>query len=115
MKVHAINVSHTFGVSKKKDPNGKPYDMCVMQVLMPFDNSGGETKDGGHYTRDGFGYSIAEMPVQVDAFIQFKDVEFPAHIEVSTDSEVQFGRMVTVITGLIVGSGKAAKQHLQAA
>jgi len=102
MKIHALNISRTHGISCKKVAAGKPYDMANMQFLVPFEPGGGDTKDGGHYERLGYGMQVGEIGCRNDCIDQFKDVQFPAQVEVSTDSEMVFGRMQTVVTGLIV-------------
>lgn len=107
MKVHAIGIARNWGVSVKKDPKGKKYDMCSLLVLTLIEGGSGETKDGGHYDRAGYGYQVTEFPAQSSCIEQFKDVKFPAIIEVATDSEPMFGRMQTVVSGLLNGGMKA--------
>lgn len=102
MKVFAVNITRTYGTSMKKNPKGQEYDIASMQILVPMENGGGDTKDGGKYTRTGYGFQVTELSVASDCLEQFKDVLFPAQLEVSTDSEMRFGRMQMIVSGLIV-------------
>lgn len=101
MKVHAIGIARNNGISVKKDPKGKAYDMCALLVLTAIEPGSGQTKDGGNYARSGYGFQVTEFPAQPECIEQFKDVKFPAIIDVATDSEPMFGRMQTVVSGLI--------------
>ncbi len=108
MKVFAIGIARNHGISKKKDPSGKNYDMAALLVLTPIEPGSGTTRDGGTYNRMGYGFQVSEFPAQSDCISQFKDVKFPAQIDVATDSEPMFGRMQTVISGLISAPSKPA-------
>lgn len=110
MKVLAINVSRNTGISTKKDPKGKAYDMASLQVLTPFEGGSGSKPDGiSTWSRRGYGMQVTEFPCRSDCIDQFKDVRFPAQIEVATDTDIVFGRMTTVVTGLSVApAAKAA-------
>ena len=109
MKVLAINVSRNTGISTKKDPNGRHYDMASLQVLTPFENGSGGKPDGSKWARSGYGRQVTEFPCRSDCIDQFKDVRFPANIEVVTDTDIVFVRMTTVVTGLSVApAAKAA-------
>lgn len=107
MKVHAIGIARNWGKSVKKDPKGKDYDMCSLLCLTPVEPGSGNTKDGGFYNRQGYGFQVTEFPAQSSCIDQFKDVKFPALIEVATDSEPMFGRMQTVVSGLLNAGMKA--------
>jgi len=107
MKVFAVNITRTYGTSMKKNPKGQEYDIASMQILVPMENGGGDTKDGGQYTRTGYGFQVTELSVASDCLEQFKDIQFPAHLEVSTDSEMRFGRMQMIVSGLIVPPASA--------
>lgn len=109
MKVLAINISRNRGISTKKDPNGKPYDMASLQVLTPFENGAGSNKEtGSSWSRQGYGKQVTEFPARPECIDQFKDVTFPALIDVITDTDIVFGRMTTVVVGLSVSQVKAA-------
>lgn len=109
MKVHAIGLARNKGISKKNNPQGSEYDNCSLLILTPIEEGAGNSKEGGTWERSGYGYSVSEIPVQVDAMPQFKDVKFPAVLEVVTDAEPRFGRLVTVVTGLSVSSAPVSR------
>lgn len=109
MKVYAIGIARNAGISKKKDPKGKAYDICSLLVLQPIEAGAGTSGDGGTWERSGYGFQVADFPASAEAIEQFKDVKFPAQIEVITETAQQFGRMTTMVTGLSV------EKRLQAA
>lgn len=100
MKVFAINVNRNSGVSTKKDPSGRPYEMASLQMLTDFEPGEGSKADGSSWKREGYGKQVIEIPLKPEALREFKDVAFPCEIELITDSEIIFGRMTTVVVGL---------------
>mgnify|MGYP001767571657 CR=1 FL=1 len=96
MKAHIIGVSRMHGTSKK---TGRPYDMARCYVLQPCDVVANDA-----YTKVGHGYQVAEMEMRPDALTKFSDLKFPATVELITDNEMQFGRIITVITGYKVAA-----------
>jgi len=99
MKVFAIGITKNEGVSKKSDPAGKAYKMAALLVLQPIENASGDSKDGGKWSRFGFGFQVAEFQADPNCLEQFRDIKFPCTLEVLTDTQQQFGRMQTVVVG----------------
>jgi hypothetical protein len=108
MKVFAIGIARNEGVSKKKDPKGKPYDMCSLMVLQPLEPGSGTSADGGTWKRSGYGFQVADFQASPECVEQFKDVKFPCNLEVQTETAQMFGRMTTVVVGCSVEKLKAA-------
>jgi len=102
MKVHAINVIRSRGISTKKNPKGTPYDIGTLQILTPFETGSGDKEDGSSWQRTGYGFQVTELPCRVDCIAEFASVKFPAVLEVQTDTDVVFGRMTTIVTGLSI-------------
>lgn len=90
MKATVIGVTRMTGTSKK---NGRPYDMARCFVLQPVQVGGTQET-----MRAGFGFSAAELDLRPDALVKFNQVKFPAELELITDNEMMFGRLVTVVT-----------------
>jgi len=92
MKATVIGVTRMNGKSKK---TGRPYDMARILVLQPVDIN--TTED---YIKAGFGYQAAELDLRPDAISKFGQVKFPCELELITDNEMMFGRLITVVTGI---------------
>lgn len=92
MKVICAGVRHQYGKSKK---TGKNYDMAAVITLCPI--GAAATAD---YTKIGHGYEMAEIDLRPDAMEQFANLQFPCTVDLMTDMEQRFGRMVPVVVGI---------------
>lgn len=100
MKATIIGVTRMAGTSKK---TGRPYDIARCLVLQPCDVVANDA-----FTKTGHGYAVAEMEMRPDAVGRFANLTFPANVDLLTDNEMQFGRIITVVTGYKLAEVKAA-------
>lgn len=91
MKANIIGVTRMAGTAKK---TGRPYDMARVYVLQPTDVVANDS-----FTKTGYGYVSAELECRPDAVARFADLKFPATVELITENDMQFGRIITVVTG----------------
>ena len=104
MKVFAVGVTQSTGVSKKE--GNASYLITTLRVLsdfIPYSNKTAEHRPGQPFHQvAGFGKDLSEIPVQAEIFASFNKVSFPATLELTTDSEFRNGRMQTVVTNFKV-------------
>lgn len=104
MKVFAIGVTQSTGISKKE--GNASYLITTLRVLsdfIPYSNKTAEHRPGQPFHQTtGYGKDLAEIPVAAEIFTLFSKVTFPANLELTTDSEFRNGRMQTVVTNFKV-------------
>lgn len=101
MKAHVIGVSRINGTSNKSGKL-KDYDMGKLVCLQPIESKGKEDKEAGTcFAYAGYGYETMEVDLDVAAIPQFKDVRFPAVLDLVMDQRPMFGKLGTVCSGLI--------------
>jgi hypothetical protein len=94
MKVTAIGIAHRCGKASK---TGKEFDFATLYVLEPIEIRASES-----FTQTGFGFQPSEVSVQDYATVQkFAKAQFPAIIELELGHVSRFGKLETVVTGLI--------------
>lgn len=79
MKVQAIGVNCRKGTSEK---NGRPYEIAEITYCVP-DESGQKKSDSGAvvWVYTGYGNRIRTLPVNPSNIHAFRDVKFPAEID----------------------------------
>lgn len=75
MKVLTLGVMRMSGTSTKSG-SPKPYDMTRITYCVPIEPVSSEKR-----TLQGFGYEVRDVDLSPDALHQFKEVKFPAHLD----------------------------------
>lgn len=100
MKAHVIGVSRINGTSNKSGKL-KDYDMGKLLCLQPIEAKAKEDKDAGTcFAVSGYGFETMEVDLDTNALIQFKDIKFPAILDLAMDQRPMFGKLATVCVGL---------------
>jgi len=85
MKALVINAKKTHG---KKKSDGTPYEMYVVTIGLPFRNV-----SMGNYNIEGYGYDVAELPLDPNILSKFQSLKEPGFLELVTDSVIMFGEI----------------------
>ncbi len=100
MKATVIGVSRICGTSNKSGKL-KDYDMGKLLCLQPIEAKGKEDKEAGtSFSVSGYGYEPMEVDLDSSALVQFKDVRFPAVLDLAMDQRPMFGKLATVCIGI---------------
>ena len=99
MKLQVLGVKRVMGTSKA----GAAFDICSVIATVPVDVVSNEK-----ITVQGFGYEVAEMPLDPSVLSQFSAVKFPASLELVTDTRLYRGKLETFVTGIQVAPGVRA-------
>lgn len=89
MKVTAIGVVRMEG---RKE--GRDYDFTNLSYLVDV-----EIVSRSNFNKTGYGYEVAQAEVAPGVMEKFKDLKWPCHLEIQTDSVSRFGKLQTVVTG----------------
>lgn len=92
MKMMAMGVSRIYGKAKK---TGNDYDMPRLFGMTPINPRKTE-----NMTVEGYGFEPAEIDLDATAIHAFKDVKFPALLDLETDVIAAFGEFKTVVVGV---------------
>jgi hypothetical protein len=93
MRVTALGAYRMKGTSKK---SGAVYDMAKLVIRVPI-----ETMATATMQRMGYGYTVNELDMEVEAVAQFNFSFPPEGIEMDlvVGSALQYGRLTSIITG----------------
>ena len=91
MQLNVLGVKRVFGVSAK---TGADYDMHRLLAVTPIDN-----RTSPKYSVQGYGYELSEIELHPQALESFRDVKFPAVLELQTDVMPSMGELKTVVVG----------------
>lgn len=94
MKVQVLGIKSISGHSKEK---GTPFSICNLLVVLPIENM---TNPNVQIT--GYGFETSEMTVLPEAFPQFRDLKFPAMVELVLQVANYRGKIDTVVSGFRV-------------
>lgn len=100
MKITVLGVKRIFGTSSK---TGNDFDMCNVCCQVPV-----QTGSGKATKVEGYGFEVAEIPLDPAALPQFAKVNFPALLDVETDSRPYMGKLETFVTGIKAAAVRAA-------
>jgi hypothetical protein len=92
------SVSRSTGISRKKDPLGKKYDICTINCLSPFENRSWD-KDEGSGQIEGYGAQDYELPLDPAAMPSFKNFDYPCEIDLIIDERIVYGRLSSYVIG----------------
>lgn len=92
MKLNVLGVKRISGQSAK---TGNDFDMCNVFGIVPLQTGGGKS-----VKVEGYGYEVAELPLDAKALHLFAGVKFPAILELETDSRPYMGKLETFVTGI---------------
>ena len=76
MKALVINALINEGISKKQDPNGRPFNIPSLTILVDFEPRSWNNANGSGQTR-GCGKVTQELPLNPDALSQFTKHTYP--------------------------------------
>lgn len=103
MKVFALGVTKSEGISKKAGNN--PYSIPVLTMMVdfkPFSNKAKEHSGSEPYhSVSGFGKTTSETPLDPEIFTSFGKVPFPCWLDVQTDTDFSFSPPRTVISSFL--------------
>lgn len=77
------------------EKDGHSWDMSSVMIQTPI-----ESFQNQKVTVLGYGFEIAEMPLDPACIHQFKDVKFPALIELEFFQRPRMGKFESVVVGL---------------
>ena len=95
MKLNVLGVKRISGVSAK---SGNDFDMCNLLGIVPVQIGGGKS-----VRVEGYGYEVAELPLEAAALALFAGIKFPCILELETDSRPYMGKLETFVTGIKPG------------
>ncbi|SMB27284.1 conserved protein of unknown function [Sterolibacterium denitrificans] len=104
MKVKVIGVKRLSGVGKE---SGKPFDFAQISVLRPVEPATSEK-----FSLEGYGFEVADLDLATDAVAKFRDVRFPAELDLQVDNVPGRKGLRSVVTGFsaqVVSAGVAGK------
>lgn len=91
MKLQVLGVKRVSGTSKA----GSAFDICSLIATVPVDVTANQK-----ITVQGFGYEVAEIPLDPGCMSQFASVKFPAALELNTDTRPFHGKLETFVSGI---------------
>lgn len=107
MKALVLKASINEGVSKKKDPKGRPYIISTLSILVPFEPREWSNENGTGTSR-GFGLDVTEIELDPEALLKFRDLKFPCYLELETVTDYRRNGAVSVVTGFTQKQVQAA-------
>lgn len=102
MELYVLGITYRRGVSFKTSPNGKPYEICVLQYLVPVEP---RTSQNSEFT--GHGYEVREIPAEPASMSQFAAIKFPAMVNVDIQNDPR-NLSRTVAHGVLTKEQKSA-------
>lgn len=93
MKLNVLGVKRISGTSTK---TGNDFDMCNVFGIVPVQTGGGKTTKV-----EGYGFEVAELPLDPSALPAFASVKYPMVLELQTDSRPYMGKLETFVTGIV--------------
>ena len=93
MKANVCGVKRMSGTAKS---SGNAYDMCNITLLVPV-----EQVNNAKMQINGAGFSVMEMPLDVEALPLFMNLKFPATLELVTDVRIRAGKPETIVAGIV--------------
>jgi len=91
MKLHILGVKRISGTAK----TGNEFDMCNVLGIVPIQTGGGKT-----VRIEGFGFEVAELPLEQSAMPLFSGMKFPCIVDLETDSRPYMGKLETFVVGI---------------
>lgn len=91
MKITVLGVKTVSGTAKE---SGNPFNICRLLAMSPIENGGGK-----NVNVTGYGFELAEIELDPTAFPAFRDVKFPAQLELETDVRPFRGKLETLVVG----------------
>lgn len=92
MKLNVLGVKRIHGVSSK---TGNEFDMCNLMASVPVQLGGGMSTKV-----EGFGFEVAEIPLDPAALPLFREFHFPLVLDLETDSRPYMGKLETFVVGV---------------
>ena len=77
MELLVLGITHRKGVSYKSVATGKPYEICVLQYLVPVEPA---VTQNSEYK--GHGFEVREIQAVPSCLPQFSNVDFPKKLNV---------------------------------
>jgi hypothetical protein len=99
VKLNVIGVKRISGTAK----SGNEFDICNLLAIVPVQAGGGKT-----VRVEGFGFEVAELPLDQSALHLFSGLKFPSLLDLETDSRPYMGKLETFVTGIISPNIKVA-------
>jgi hypothetical protein len=96
MKLNVLGVKRISGTSSK---SGNEFDMCNVLGIVPVNTGGGKS-----VKVEGYGYEVAELPLDPSMLHVFAGIKFPAVLDLETDSRPYMGKLETFVVGILPGS-----------
>lgn len=92
MKLNVLGVKRISGIAK----NGNEFDMCNLLGIVPVQVGGGKT-----VRIEGYGFEVAELPLEQAALHLFSALKFPCVLDLETDSRPYMGKLETFVVGIV--------------
>ena len=102
MKVLVIGCSRMSGIGKE---SGRPYDFASITYLKEL-----EPVTQEKFQLAGYGYETGKADLAIEALPRFKDVKFPAWLELQVTSEPGRQGLKTVVCGFTVAVDQATQK-----
>jgi hypothetical protein len=99
MKALILKATLIEGISKKVDPNGQPFKISNVSILREFSGFTWDNSNGSG-SATGYGLEPTEIELHPDALIQFRDLTYPAYVELETETEYRRNGAVSVVHGV---------------
>lgn len=76
--------------------DGNHWDMSSVLVITPI-----ESYQSEKVTAAGHGYEITEMPLDSSCIAQFKEIQFPATVDLEIGQRARMGKFESFVTGVV--------------
>lgn len=91
MKLQVLGVKRIKGTSQK---SGNDYDMCSLYALAPM-----ESMRNANMQITGYGYEVAEMPLDPQVIDRFEKIRFPTTLTLETEARAYRGKFESFVVG----------------
>lgn len=82
MDLFVLGVTHRKGISYKNVATGRPYEICILQYLVPVEPA---TTQNSEYT--GHGFEVREIQAEPSCLSQFSELTYPKKLNVDVRND----------------------------
>lgn len=93
MKAIVMNAKQVMG---KKKSDGSPYEMYVVTVALPL-----RPFSSANYNMQGFGYDVAELPLDPAAYPKFSVLKEPQVLDLKMETVILFGEIKDTVVDFV--------------
>lgn len=80
----------------KGEKDGNPWDMSAVLIQTKI-----ESFQNAKVTVSGYGFEVTEMPLDASCIEQFKNIQFPALIDLDIGQRARMGKFESYVVGVL--------------